>query len=356
MKTQLVKNLSMAFTILLHLQFLNASENDSSITTTGLSDWFVKEHANSLRFYDPDTGEEVKASANRDNSKKTCIGKKRVRPGKHEIKFWSNGLRRKARIHIPKSYNSQHAQPLVLNLHAFLNTPTAQEMLTRMLPLAEERGIIMVYPHGSFYSWNGGMCCGTASTSKVDDVEFIDKLIDKLTGDYCIDDRRIYATGMSNGGFMTHRLACELSDRIAAIAPVASVLGLPEASCIPERSVPIASFHGTNDLLVPYMGGTPVKPDLKVKFKFRSVDSTMSQWSDLNRCGYRKELVYNKKNVRCYQWQGCGRTATTIHCKAIGDTHTWPNAFGGWPTPATTRAIDASASILNFFEAHPMPH
>src|SRR5690606_3308049 len=146
---------------------------------------------------------------------------------------------------------------LVLNFHGFTSADWQEALLTRMDREVDARGVIVAYPQGVATSWNAGACCGTAWADAVDDVGFVRALIEHLEAEYCIDARGVDATGMSNGGFLSHRLACELSDRIAAIAPVAGVLGVDPASCAPSRPVPVWQFHGTEDPLVPYEGGTP---------------------------------------------------------------------------------------------------
>ena len=165
-----------------------------------------------------------------------------VKPGMDRINLWSNGILRTSRIYIPPSLSPDKPAMVVLNLHAFLSTPILQEALSQMHRVADEKGFIVVSPHGVANSWNGGNCCGTSFLDLVDDVGFIDDLLDRVESTYCVDKRRIYATGMSNGGFLTHRLGCELSDRIAAIAPVAGVLGLATNDCRPSRSVPYCTF------------------------------------------------------------------------------------------------------------------
>ena len=140
-----------------------------------------------------------------------------------------------------------------------------------------------------------------------------------------------------------------------AIAPVAGVMGLSLDECKPQRRVPVLQFHGTKDPIVPYQGGLPFKPDLGSQLVFRSIPETMEAWRKINECSDTKKLIYERGNVQCHEWEHCLDNVTTVRCKAKGDGHTWPNAFGGFPTPGTTRDIDASRSIINFFENHPMP-
>ena len=160
------------------------------------------------------------------SSKNQCAGKSN-KTGISRINTWSNGLLRTARVYVPKSIKKNKPSMVVLNIHAFLATPLMQETLTHMHTVADEKGFIVVSPGGVANSWNGGNCCGTSFFDLVDDVKFISDLLDNIESTYCVDKKRVFATGMSNGAFLTHRLGCELSHRIAAIAPVAGVLGLP---------------------------------------------------------------------------------------------------------------------------------
>lgn len=260
-------------------------------------------------------------------------------------------LLRSVYLHVPERYEPTVGATLVLNIHGFSSADWQQALLTGMGAEAEARGVVVAYPQGVASSWNAGDCCGTAWLDAVDDVGFLEALIDRLSAEYCIDPRRIYATGMSNGGFMSHRLACELSDRIAAIAPVAGVLGVDD--CSPARSVPVFAFHGTEDALVPYEGGTPVAPDLGASFAFRSVAETMEHWRVHNGCEADNETFLVRGDTTCVSWTDCA--VQTQLCTVEGGGHTWP---GGLAFPAlghTTDAIDATAMMLDFFERHPMP-
>jgi polyhydroxybutyrate depolymerase len=188
----------------------------------------------------------------------------------------------------------------------------------------------------------------------VDDVAFVRDLLDEIEARYCIDPKRVYATGMSNGGFLSHRLACEVSDRIAAVAPVAGVLGIPPESCNPGRPVPVLHFHGTADPMVPYTGGTPLIPQLGVGIVFRSVANTMSHWRSKNACSGFEKTFYANGDATCVEWPDCAMGAQTALCTIDGGGHTWP---GGVPIPAgkTSTDIDATATMLEFFAAHPLP-
>ena len=279
----------------------------------------------------------------------TCEGKT-GETGDHLVLVPHDGLVRHVLLHVPDGYDPTRGTMLVLNLHGFTSADWQQSLLTHMNDAADARQLIVAYPQGVAASWNAGDCCGTAWVDAVDDIGFIAAALDKLERDYCVDPRRVYATGMSNGGFMSHRLGCEMSDRIAAIAPVAGVDGMD--TCHPERPVPIFHFHGTADPLVPYDGGTPILHDLG-GLVFRSVAESMSIWAELNGCSGEPTVFYEHGEVTCREWTGCA--AQTRLCTVDGGGHTWP---GGLPIPFlghTTNDIDATDAMLDFFEAHPLP-
>lgn len=272
--------------------------------------------------------------------------------GSRLLTMTHDGLVRSTLLHVPDGYDATRGAMLVLNFHGFTSAGWQQALLTGMNERADERGFIVAYPQGVAVSWNAGDCCGTAWTDAVDDVGFVRALIDRIAEEYCVDPRRVYATGMSNGGFLSHRLACELSDRVAAIAPVAGVMGIDAGECAPARPVPVWAFHGTRDLLVPYEGGTPVVSELGTGIVFRSVDATLGHWAAHNGCRDERVTLYEEGDATCVAYAGCD--APTRLCTIAGGGHTWP---GGLPIPflgSTSRDLDATEAMLDFFEAHPM--
>ncbi len=285
----------------------------------------------------------------------TSCGDKTGPKGERIISMTFDGLVRTAILHVPDSYDPTQGAMLVLNFHGFSSADWQEAILTHMTPESDKRGFILVYPSGVATSWNAGDCCGTAWTDSVDDVGFTNALLDKLEADYCIDPKRIYATGMSNGGFMSHRIGCELASRFAAIAPVAGVLGVDPATCKPGRPIPILDTHGTSDPLVPYGGGTPLIPQLGVGIVFRSVADTMTFWRTNNGCSANAQTIYQHGDATCVQYPDCAQGADTVLCTIDGGGHSWP---GGLPVPPlgrTSTDIDTTSTMLDFFAAHPMP-
>lgn len=284
----------------------------------------------------------------------TCTGKT-GKAGNRTLSLKSSGIGRVSVLHVPARYEPTEGAPLVLNFHGFTSDGWQQQILTRMDATSEARGFIVAYPSGVAASWNAGQCCGTAWLDAVDDVQFVKDLIAKISDEYCIDPKRIYATGMSNGGFIAHRLGCELADTFAAIAPVAGVLGVAPGACKPSRPMPVLHFHGTSDPLVPYGGGYPVlKLDMAGTLNFRSVKDTVATWRNLNGCVGEPEILYAKGDATCERWADCSPGAEVTLCTIDRGGHTWP---GGVPIPMgkTSSSISATETMADFFEAHRLP-
>jgi polyhydroxybutyrate depolymerase len=179
--------------------------------------------------------------------------------------------------------------------------------------------------------------------SNVDDVGFTRAILDTAESMLCIDTKRIFVTGMSNGGFMSHRLGCELADRIAAIAPVAGVLGV--TPCTPSRPMPVMHFHGTADTLVPY-NGDPTNG-------FISVPDSFAGWAMRDQCQGTPVETFNKVDSSCSSYTNCAGGAEVTLCTVQNGGHTWP---GGPTIPYgyTTPYLNATDAMWTFFAAHPL--
>ena len=184
-------------------------------------------------------------------------------PGDHTRKVQVAAASREYFLHIPKEYDGKKAWPVVLVFHGGASNAEQMVRFCGLSAKADKAGFIAVYPSGSgklprISTWNAGNCCGYAMSQKIDDVAFVRAILDDLETAGAIDKSRIYATGMSNGGIMAYLLASELSDRIAAIAPVSGPMGTE--TCGPKRPVSVMHFHGTADEFAPYKGGKGSKP------------------------------------------------------------------------------------------------
>lgn len=252
------------------------------------------------------------------------------------------------RIHLPVPYNPADTVPLVINLHGLGSNSFEQEFYSRFSLISDTAGFIVVYPDGELSAWNAGLVIGG-----VDDLGFISALIDTIGEKYHIDPARVYATGMSNGGFMSHFLACELSGRIAAIASVAGTMTqYVHSVCEPLRPVPVMHIHGTADQVVPYEGDN---------FFYMAVDSVMRLWAGINQCTLPPDslnlpdLVNEGSEVVKFDYGYCLDSTELILFRVDSGGHTWPGAEFLLPNENTNQDIDASLEIWEFFSRHRHP-
>ncbi len=283
----------------------------------------------------------------------TCTGKSGPL-GESTLDLTSGGLARNAIVHVPPSYDPTKGEMIILNFHGYTSNAPEEEILTVMDTAADSRNFIVVYPNGIDQSWNAGSCCGVAWNNSVDDIQFTKDLLADLESKYCIDPSRIYATGMSNGGFFSHRLGCEMADTFAAIAPVAGVMGIPDDECLPTRPMPVLDFHGTADPVVPYEGGSALSGLAGQLVTFQSVPQTIDTWLAIDVCLTPGVTVYDAGDATCIDYARCAQGGEVVQCTIAGGGHTWP---GGVPIPLgkTSTSISATNTMVDFFLAHPMP-
>jgi len=250
-----------------------------------------------------------------------------------EYSIIHNGLTRTYRLHLPADYTTSNHYPLVINMHGMGSNAWEQEIYTGFNQVSDTGGFIVVYPNGVNNLWN------VSSTGGVDDVGFISALIDTLDALHSTDLSRVYAIGMSMGGFMSYRLACELSDRIVAIA---SVTGLQAFyPCNPGRPVPVLQMHGTADGVVPYSG----------------VASTIAHWVNHNNCPTTPVIIdlpdidtTDNSTVTLSYYYPCDDSTEVKLYTINGGGHTWPGA--NIIIGVTNQDIHASSEIWNFFRKY----
>ena len=267
-------------------------------------------------------------------------------PGTSNFTVTSSGDQRTARLVIPQSYDASKPVPLILIFHGYTETASQIENISEMTPLAEQHGFVVAYPQGISNAWNAGKCCGSASSLDRPDVQFVGDLIDALESELCIDPKRIYAAGFSNGGMLSNRLACELSDRIAAFGPVAGPRAIDQ--CNPSRPISMIQFHGTSDFVVPYngggLGGAVSAPD------------NFASWAQNAGCtDPSPSQVYQNGDSTCVEYTSCNAGAAVRFCTVDGGGHQWPGGTSAGPAGKLTQDIDASAEMVAFFLAHPLP-
>lgn len=263
------------------------------------------------------------------------------------------GLVRTYRVYIPKIYKPSKAVPLVLNLHGLNSNAKEHEPYTNFNSIADTANFILVHPNGLKGALGVGWNTFDPLGKGINDLGFFAALIDKICATYSINERRIYSTGMSNGGFMSYDLACFLSYRIAAIASVTgSMVPSHKTACDPKHLTPVMEIHGTNDAVVPYNG--------MGFLTFTNVDTLVKYWVNYNNCAAPVVSNLPNKNIfdlctvehHVYYSNGDKRKSTVELYKIIGGAHSWP----GTNTPpfgqVTNQDFNASKEIWRFFSQH----
>jgi len=188
-------------------------------------------------------------------------------------------------LYVPPGYHPGTPTPLVVMLHGYSADADLQEAYFRLRPVAEAKGFLYARPNGTVSNvglrfWNATDACCNLGHADVDDVAYLRAVIDDVAARYTVDPRRVYLIGHSNGGFMSHRLACELADRIAAIVSFAGDTWSDPARCTPSRPVSILQVHGTLDAVIAYNGGRVVGADAP----YPAAETTVAIWRTKNGC------------------------------------------------------------------------
>jgi polyhydroxybutyrate depolymerase len=276
-----------------------------------------------------------------------CTPARPHEPGTFSETLTSGDLEREYILHVPPSYKGADATPLVVDLHGHGSNATQQALYSGLPAKATEAGFIVVTPQGTGAEphWN----FTTFESGAPDDVAFIKDLLDTLDSELCIDAARVYATGISNGAAMSVTLACRLSDRIAAIAPVAGVFFFP--GCPSTHPVSVIAFHGTDDKLVPFEG----RPAAQSSVPVPPIEQSVQKWATHNGCAEEPEMVRVAESVRLLRYDACDEGAAVELYVVEGGGHTWPGAAFDIPFGDTTQEISATDLMWSFFEAHPKP-
>ena len=281
-------------------------------------------------------------------------------PGTTGLTPTIDGVVRVAIVHVPTGYRSTTPVPLVVNMHGSQSTALAQVGLTGMNATADADTFIVAYPQaamasGSGFEWNvpdepllGG---GAVPAGSPDDVSFLTQLVTLLGQKYCIDTRRVFATGFSGGARMASQLACDASGVFAAVAPV-SGLRFP-TPCPSTRPVPVIAFHGTADPVDPYRGDGQ-------QYWTYGVPLAAKRWGSHNGCARSPQRQVLDPTVVITQYAPCTADADVELYTIAGEGHEWP---GGTPLPSgitavlgpQSRAVSANDLMWEFFVAHPLP-
>jgi polyhydroxybutyrate depolymerase len=255
-----------------------------------------------------------------------------------------DGRTRTYRLHVPPALPDGPV-PLLVALHGGTGSGRQFERSSGFDAVADDRGFIVVYPDGvgsgpdetDLRTWNAGLCCGAAARKEVDDVGFVRQLIDTMEIQFDIDPSRVFAAGHSNGGFMSYRLACELSDRIVAVGLQAGGLGVE--TCSPVRPVSLLHIHGAADTNVPIEGG--VGSGIS-RVAFPPLADSLASVSKAMGCTTEPEATVDGA-IATSTWSDCNDGVTVQLMLVDGQQHTW----------MTPPAFDSATTIVDFLFAHP---
>ncbi|MGO1051250.1 alpha/beta hydrolase family esterase [Crossiella sp. CA198] len=258
----------------------------------------------------------------------------------------SGGRDRTYQLHLPADYESTSDWPLILAYHGRGNTGAGTEEFSKLSTLPA----VVVYPNGVIgtgegdrQAWQGAPYAAPG----VDDVAFTKDLLDSLKSTLCLDMRRVYATGKSNGSGFIGILACTMADRITAIAPIAGAFYPNGINCKPSRPVPVIDFHGTADVTIPYTGdedrGLP------------PIQSWVKQWANRDKCTQTLPAQQIGSDVTVTGWTRCKDGVEVKHVAVTGGGHTWPGADSYSGGGVTTQTIEAHEVLWNFVRQYRLP-
>ncbi len=293
-------------------------------------------------------------------------------PGAHVIALRHGGLDRTYRVNIPTGTPIGARHAVVLAFHGGGGNAGQFQRTSGLPELGEREVFIAVFPDGigrlGLHTWNAGGCCGGAMDRDIDDVGFVRTLLDDLARRAAVDPRRVYATGHSNGGMMTYRVAAELGDRIAAAIPVGGAMHLE--SFRPVRPVPLLHIHSVDDPRALYRGGEgPPFPGTNRTVVHRPVEEGLAAWRRINGCtgnpSHAQALAGGQDGPNAGQtatllrWEPCASGAPVEHWRLTGSGHGWPGQTRSVLRtsiigPSTT-LIDAAEEVWKFARRHSLP-
>lgn len=203
-----------------------------------------------------------------------------MRAGNHEGSVQHGGRERTYVVHVPTTYTGSEPVPVVFDFHGYGSSGSGQMGASGFRELSDEHGFVGVYPNGVGGSWHVNGCCGQAAQQNLDEVGAVRVILAEVMKQVCVDPRRIYASGISQGGGMAHHVGCLAADVFAAIAPVSS--DLRTEPCAPSRPISELSIRGTGDTLSAYEGG-PVGP-AGMQYQSIGAQETLERWRMIDEC------------------------------------------------------------------------
>lgn len=281
--------------------------------------------------------------------------------GDHARSATVDGRLRTFIVHVPPAVSTGAPLPLVLVFHGGNGTGAAVQASLGFDAPADATGFLVVYPDGIENNWNDGRGTTDAEIAGVDDVVFVRALLDDVSAVVDVDEQRLFATGVSNGGMFSHRLGCELADRLVAVAPVIAAMPTPLAStCAPAQQISVFMVQGSADPFIPLAGGDTHHqnfPNLGDGGDVESAVATRALWGALNGCGTEVSDALvpidaaDPSRVTRYILRACTGSVEVDQYIIAGMGHTWPPLPGQAPAVSgpTSSQLDATAAIVAFF-------
>ncbi len=300
------------------------------------------------------------------------VGPAPLAAGTHVLTLTHDGTTRGYRVHVPGAAAPAAGYPVMMAFHGGGGSARQFQETSGIAELGDREGFLAVFPDGvgvlGLNTWNAGNCCGRAMDINSDDVGFVRLVLDDLMRRISVNPRRIYATGHSNGGMMSYRLAVELSDRIAAIAPVAGAMNLDPA--IPVRGVPLLHIHSVDDPRALYAGGeSPPFPGTNRTVVHRPLETVLATWRAANGCPATATVGRTlsggtagpnaNQSATELRWGPCATGAPVVHWRLTGAGHGWPGQVHGVLHtsiigPSTT-LLDAAEEAWQFVRGFQLP-
>ncbi len=286
----------------------------------------------------------------------TDVQSRITKPGDYSFLIQHGGRARTYRVHVPPGYASSEPAPLVVALHGGGLDRQPGDGMASFAREADRQGFIAVFPDAykpsakdSTAAWNAGTCCGAAHQENVDDVGFIETVVGDVFRQVSISRLHIYAAGMSDGGMMAYRLACE---RPFLFRAVASVGGTDNTTtCVPGKPVSVLHIHAKNDPRVPF-AGLPDTAASGAVANFTSAPETVMKWAKLDACMETPRPILDKAGVSCKAYSYCRSQAEVQLCATDTGGHSWPGTPARRGASSPSPAIAATPTIWAFFSSH----
>lgn len=287
-----------------------------------------------------------------------------LEPGTHDLSIESGEFERTFTVHIPQGYDHQTASPLVFVFHGGGGDAEGMQGLG-FNALADRDEVIVVYPNGIEKNWADGRGTTDAALAGADDVTFVRDMLDELSSRQNIDAEAVFATGISNGGILSHRLACDLADRIAAIGPVVGSLASDyRPTCNPSEEIGVISIRGTEDPFINFEGGDSTHKTFEMLGDGGPIESAEDArlfWASQNGCDDAVVEALapidtdDPTRVTQITHEGCDGGVRVVYYAVEGMGHTWPPNEGPAPriSGSSSSQLNATELVWEFFFSAP---